>query len=38
MGRKDPRLDAYIEKAAPFARPILWMAEGKGRNWKYTRK
>ena len=23
MARKDPRVDAYIEKAAPFARPIL---------------
>ena len=23
MGQKDPRIDAYIEKAAPFARPIL---------------
>lgn len=23
MGRKDPRVDAYIAKAAPFARPIL---------------
>src|ERR1700759_5403088 len=23
MGKKDPRIDAYIEKAAPFARPIL---------------
>jgi uncharacterized protein YdeI (YjbR/CyaY-like superfamily) len=23
MGKKDPRVDAYIEKAAPFARPIL---------------
>lgn len=23
MGTKDPRVDAYIEKAAPFARPIL---------------
>lgn len=23
MGSKDPRVDAYIEKAAPFARPIL---------------
>jgi len=23
MGQKDPRVDAYIEKAAPFARPIL---------------
>ncbi len=23
MGKKDPRVDAYIEKSAPFARPIL---------------
>jgi hypothetical protein len=23
MGKKDPRVDAYIEKAAPFARPVL---------------
>jgi len=23
VGKKDPRVDAYIEKAAPFARPIL---------------
>jgi hypothetical protein len=23
MGKKDPRVDAYIAKAAPFARPIL---------------
>jgi uncharacterized protein YdeI (YjbR/CyaY-like superfamily) len=23
MGQRDPRVDAYIEKAAPFARPIL---------------
>ena len=23
MARKDPRIDAYIEKAAPFAKPIL---------------
>jgi uncharacterized protein YdeI (YjbR/CyaY-like superfamily) len=23
MGSKDPRVDAYIEKAVPFARPIL---------------
>lgn len=23
MGKKDPRIDAYIDKAAPFARPIL---------------
>ena len=23
MGKKDPRVDAYIEKAQPFARPIL---------------
>ena len=23
MGHRDPRIDAYIEKAAPFARPIL---------------
>jgi uncharacterized protein YdeI (YjbR/CyaY-like superfamily) len=23
MGTRDPRVDAYIEKAAPFARPIL---------------
>src|ERR1051326_3458971 len=23
MGKKDPRVDAYIEKSADFARPIL---------------
>ena len=23
MGKKDPRVDAYIKRAAPFARPIL---------------
>jgi uncharacterized protein YdeI (YjbR/CyaY-like superfamily) len=23
MGKRDPRVDAYIQKAAPFARPIL---------------
>lgn len=23
MGKRDPRVDAYIEKATPFARPIL---------------
>jgi uncharacterized protein YdeI (YjbR/CyaY-like superfamily) len=23
MGRKDPRIDAYIEKSRPFAKPIL---------------
>lgn len=23
MGRRDPRIDAYIKKAAPFARPVL---------------
>jgi hypothetical protein len=23
MGRRDPRVDAYIAKSAPFARPIL---------------
>ncbi len=23
MGRRDPRVDAYIEKSAPFAQPIL---------------
>ena len=23
MGKKDPRIDAYIKKAAPFAQPIL---------------
>ncbi|HVI59978.1 MAG TPA: YdeI/OmpD-associated family protein [Luteimonas sp.] len=23
MGQRDPRVDAYIERAAPFARPIL---------------
>jgi len=23
MGDRDPRVDAYIAKAAPFARPIL---------------
>ena len=64
MGKKDPRVNAYIAKSAPFARPIItssskdleamvrraavlneqgvtaleWIAEGKGRNWKYERK
>jgi hypothetical protein len=23
MGKRDPRVDAYIEKSAAFARPIL---------------
>src|SRR5262245_55905360 len=23
MGKKDPRVDAYVAKSAPFARPIL---------------
>ena len=23
MGRRDPRVDSYIAKAAPFAKPIL---------------
>ena len=23
MGKKDPRVDAYIERSAPFAKPIL---------------
>lgn len=23
MGRKDPRVDAYVDRAAPFARPVL---------------
>ena len=23
MGKKDPRIDAYISKAAPFAKPVL---------------
>lgn len=23
MAKKDPRIDAYIDKAAPFARPVL---------------
>lgn len=23
MGRRDPRIDAYIQKSAPFARPVL---------------
>lgn len=39
MSRKDPRIDAYIAKAAPFARPILktypqnrarWLPQGRG--------
>ena len=28
MGTRDPRIDAYIEKAAPFARPILEYLRG----------
>ena len=31
----DPRVDAYIEKAAPFARPVL-KHMGKTRYWKYA--
>jgi hypothetical protein len=23
MGKRDPRVDAYIDKSAPFAKPIL---------------
>jgi hypothetical protein len=23
MGKKEPRVDAYINKAAPFAQPVL---------------
>jgi hypothetical protein len=34
MARKAPRIDAYIEKAQPFARPIL----KQHRNWKYANK
>ena len=30
MAHTDPRVDAYIAKAQPFAKPI-----GKERNWKY---
>ena len=29
MASRDPRVDAYIKKAQPFAKPI--------RNWKYAR-
>jgi hypothetical protein len=32
MPTVDPRVDAYIRKAQPFAQ---WMAEGKVRNGKY---
>jgi hypothetical protein len=28
VGRRDPRIDAYIERAAPFARPILKHVRG----------
>jgi hypothetical protein len=44
MGKRDPRVDAYIAKAGDFAKPILnqlrdaaieWMSQGKSRNWKY---
>ena len=35
LGRKDPRIDAYIDKSAKFAKPIEWLAQGKPRNWKY---
>jgi len=38
-GARDPRLDAYIGRAAPFARRIAtsieWLAAGKPHNWKY---
>jgi hypothetical protein len=41
MGQKDARIDAYIAKAQPFAKPIVtcirkaavtWIAEGKLRS------
>jgi hypothetical protein len=40
--KHDERVDAYIERQADFARPILHqavecMAEGKKRNWKYEK-
>src|SRR5690349_18082053 len=28
MGTRDPRVDAYIERSAPFARPILTLLRG----------
>jgi hypothetical protein len=36
MAKKDPRVDAYIAKAQPFAKPILIRVR-QGRNWKYER-
>jgi hypothetical protein len=40
MGKKDPRVDAFIANAAPtrdkrLATTVEWLAEGKRRNWKY---
>ena len=42
MPAKDPRIDAHIEQAQPFAKPILHhmrrpIADGERRNWKYDR-
>jgi hypothetical protein len=40
-GKTDPRIDAYIEKSGEETRnrrlktSIIWLAEGKPRNWKY---
>jgi hypothetical protein len=41
MAKKDPRVDAYIENSGEETRnerlptSIIWLAEGKPRNWKY---
>lgn len=42
MGKKDPRVDAFIVKAKTdptrkkrLATTVEWLAEGKRRNWKY---
>lgn len=43
MGSRDPRVDAYVERAARFASPILRHLrevvpdDGRSRNWKYER-
>lgn len=38
MGNRDPRIDAFIAKAAPFAMKPRTLAEGKPRNWKYMKQ
>ena len=38
MGTKDARSDAYIAKAAGFAKPMLTHLEGQRRNWKHERR